>query len=139
MQATQEQLLEQASGFSLKHFPNLDWKFEEMRGWLGWFARGGRLGMIFDNGDLKALGAVRCVNDLSEIDNDYFHDEKGQIVWIDLFIDPLGKYVNELIDLLINRVGVRGKIGFSRAYKMDEDLRLMDFSVLEKFKQLQGV
>ncbi len=130
---TQEHYISMAARFAFEHLPKLEWSEKAMCDWLAWYGRDGRLGLVFSDSEILAMGAIRVLNKAEDSADFYAHDEKGEIIWISLLIDPTGKYRSALFEMLMERVGPRQHFGYRRDFIGEHDFRIVDFAKVEQF------
>ncbi len=107
------------------------WPREVLLSYLGWFWRDGRIGILQVDGRIVAAALVRCVNDIAEADQQYFHDEQAKIAWVDDIVSrhPLG--VPALFKMAMHRLGPREAFA-GKVFNRDGELRMLPWEFVER-------
>lgn len=96
-----------------------------------WYWSDGRLGMVRDNGRIVAVALARCVDDVIQASDPWFHNEQGKIVWVDDIVSrhPLG--IPLLLQQVRRRFGPREAFA-GRVFHRDGELRMLPMRIVER-------
>lgn len=106
-------------------------KREHFLPFIQWYWRDARIGVVRENGRVRAVALVRAVDEVAQANEPYFHAEKGRIVWIDHIASchPLG--VPILMRQAMQRFGPREAFA-GHVFNRDGELRMLPWQVVER-------
>lgn len=123
--------MEEAAAFLLEREPWLREAHGNLLGYLGWYWRDGRVGIVRDGPRILALALGRCLDEPQQARQDYFHREDGRLVWLDHIANthPLG--IPLLLQQAMQRFGPREAFA-GNVFKRDGELRMLPWKLVER-------
>lgn len=136
IEINEETLIKSFVNFCLKHCPKnlaLDELF--FFKWCSDHVKDGRFAadVEIQNGELtvRSLGMFRFVDDVDKTEDEFYHNENGEILWIDLWIDELGESTKSIIKTVLMRLNKFQKF-FAFVRGFDGDFENVSVYPIEK-------
>jgi hypothetical protein len=121
-----------AAAFMKRHLPGLrTWPRARLLEYLGWYWRDARVGILRDHGRIVGIALGRCLHDVKQAREHYFHDEAARIIWIEHIVSrhPLG--IRLLLQQAMQRFGPREAFA-GDVFKRDGELRMLPWKTVER-------
>jgi hypothetical protein len=98
---------------------------------VAWYWRDARLGIVHAAGNIVAVALARCIDQIGQEKEPYFHNEAGRIVWVqDICSEhPLG--ITCLLQHAIARFGQRDTFA-GHIFSRNGELRVLPFSTVQR-------
>jgi hypothetical protein len=118
--------------FLCAHAPHFaKWPKERVERWMAWYYVDARLGVIHDGPQVLGLALVRSFHRPDQAKDEYFHDESGQVIWVDALICQHPAALPALIAQARLRFG-RRKFFAGNLFKRESRLALIPWGKIEK-------
>jgi len=96
-----------------------------------WYWRDGRVGVIREHGRIVAIALARCVHDVKQAAEPYYHDEKAPIVWVDDIVSRHPQGITLLLKHALQRFGPREAFA-GHVFDRAGELRMLPIRVVER-------
>jgi hypothetical protein len=107
-------------------------KREQLLQLVNWYWRDGRVGVVRREGRIVAVALARASADLRETRaNPWYHDEQGNVVWVEHIAATTPEGVPVLFGLAAQRFGKREAYA-GEVFKRGGELRMLPSAIIER-------
>jgi hypothetical protein len=135
MELTTSSFIKLLTQFCVKYCSILGWTEAFFEKWVEDHLQGGRAAveLNFDSESgykVEALGFFRFVDDIEKTSDEFYHVENGEILWVDLWVDEVGKSGRMILESVLERCnGNQKKFAYVRPAKDGEQESVRCFGI----------
>ena len=123
------------AAFFKRHTPALRrWPRKDLLAMLEWYWRDARVGIVMAHGKIVAAALARCIDHPDQAKSPWWHDESGQIVWIENIASKHPSGITALLNIACQRFGPKKAFSGS-VFKRNGELRMLPWNSVLRLSQ----
>lgn len=133
MNAPRKPTLLDVCRFLRRHAPGLvGGRLKGLAHWIGWYWCDARIGIVRSGESIVAVALARCLDRPEQAEEPYFHNEAGQIVWVQDVVSCHPEGLSILLLHAIQRFGPREAFA-GRVFHRAGELRMIPWKTVQRF------